>query len=145
MKMSCRIVDKEIACYTVTGGAPTSVFANSVYDANGVLIALYYTDPAGAVVDTSAGTVVAGSCPVASPDVEWEKLCDVQADGSVVEFLRRSITRFNPDGTVIDPVEVADFEVDKVTAYTITGTVGDCSTCPVSTPLGLITDLSLLG
>lgn len=141
---SCRIVEKEVACFTDAAGLPASVFANTVYDANGAVIALYYTDAAGAVVDTSVGTVSAGACPVAQPDVEYEKFCDVQADGTVVEFVRRSITRFAADGAVIDPVEVADFEVDKVTAYVVTGVVGDCGTCAVETPLGLITDLTLL-
>ncbi len=142
--MSCRKVEQEVACFTNAAGVPASVFANTVYDANGSFVALYYTDAAGAVVDTSVGTVTAGQCPVAQPDVEWEKLCDVQADGTVVEFLRRSVTSFTAAGDVIDPVQVDDFETDKVTAYTVTGTVGDCDTCPVQAPLGLITDLTLL-
>lgn len=141
---SCRSVDKTIACYTNAAGEPVSIFANAVYDANGVEIALYYTDTLGAIVDTSAGTVSAGACPVPNPDVEWEKLCDIQADGVAVEFIRRSVTRFTPAGAVIDPVEVADFETDKVTPYVVTGVVGDCATCPDDTPLGLITDLTLL-
>lgn len=141
---SCRIVDKETACFTDALGVPATVYANSVYDANGAVIAMYYTDTAGVVVDTSVGTVSAGSCAVAQPDVEWEQLCDVQTDGTVVGFIRRSITRFDAGGAVIDPVVVNDFEADKVTAYTVTGVVGDCDTCPVETPLGLITDLSLL-
>lgn len=140
----CRNEALDVACYTDAAGLPTSVFANHVYDVNGALIALYYTDTAGAVVDTSAGTVSAGACPVAQPDVEWQKLCDVQADGTVVEFMCRTVTRFAPDGSVIDPVDTANFETDKVTAYTVTGTVGDCSTCPDDTPLGLITDLAAL-
>lgn len=142
--MNCRIVEKETACFTDDAGVPSSVYANTVYDANGAVIAMYYTDTAGAVVDTSVGSVAAGACPVAQPDVEWEKLCDVQSDGTVVEFVRRSITRFDAAGDVIDPVEVADFETDKVTAYIVAGTVGDCDTCPVQAPLGLITDLTLL-
>lgn len=141
---TCRTVDKEVACFTDAAGIPASVFANSVYGADGALIALYYTDTSGAVVDTSVGTVSAGSCPVAQPDVEWEKLCDVMTDGTVVEFMRRSITRFDTSGDVIDPVEVADFETDKVTAYVVAGIVGDCSICPSEAPLGLITDLTLL-
>lgn len=141
---TCRTVDKEVACFTDAAGVPTSLFANTVYDGNGAAIALYYTDTAGVVVDTSVGTVAAGACPVAQPDVEWEKLCDVMTDGTVVEFMRRSITRFDAAGNVIDPVEVADFETDKITAYVVAGAVGDCATCPVEAPLGLITDLTLL-
>lgn len=141
---SCRSVEKVEACFTNAAGVPVSVFANGVYDANGVEIALYYTDTAGVVLDTSTGLVTAGACPVPSPDVEWEKLCDVQADGTAVEFIRRSVTRFNPNGSVIDPVEVADFETDKVTPYVVTGVVGNCNSCPDDAPLGLITDLTLL-
>lgn len=142
--MTCRIVEKETACFTDDNGVPSSVYANTVYDANGAVIAMYYTNTSGVVVDTSVGTVSAGACAVAQPDVEWEKLCDVQTDGTIVEFMRRSITRFDASGAVIDPVEVADFETNKITTYTVSGTVGDCDTCPVQAPLGLITDLTLL-
>jgi len=142
--MTCRKVEQELACFTNAAGVPASVFANSVYDGNGSFVALYYTDAAGAVVDTATGTVTAGSCPVAQPDVEWEKLCDVQTDGTVIEFFRRSITSFDASGAVIDPVQVSDFETDKVTAYVVAGVVGDCDSCPVQAPLGLITDLTLL-
>lgn len=142
---SCSKVEKALACFTDAAGVPTSIFAHTVYDADGAAIALYYTNPVdNAVIDTSVGTVTAGACPVAQPDVEWNKLCDVAADGTVTQFMCRTITRFNPDGTVIDPVQVDNFETDKVTAYTVAGTVGDCATCPDQAPIGLITDLSLL-
>lgn len=39
----------------------------------------------------------------------------------------RTVTRFNADGTVITPSEVANFEIDKVTPYVPTGTVGACN------------------
>lgn len=142
--MSCRSTEKVVSCFTDATGVPSSVFANTVYDSNGAIIALYFTDTSGVVIDTSTGTVVAGACPVAQPDVEWEQLCDVLADGTVVQFIRRSITRFDTSGDVLDPVEVSDFETDKVTAYTVVGVVGDCDTCPDQAPLGLITDLTLL-
>ena len=142
---SCSKVEKVPACFVDAAGVPQSVFAHTVYDKDGAAVALYYTNPAdNAVVDTSVGTVSSGACPVPQPDVEWCKLCDVAADGTVTEFFRRTITRFNPDGTVIDPVDVADFADDKVTAYTVAGTVGNCSTCPDQAPIGLITDLALL-
>lgn len=143
---SCSKVEKAVACFTDAAGVPSSVFAHTVYDADGATIALYYTNPAdNAVVDTSVGTVTAGACPVAQPDVEWQKLCDVQADGTAIPFMCRTITSFNPDGSVIDPVQVANFELDKVTAYTVAGDVGECNTCPDQAPIGLITDLALLG
>ena len=143
---SCSKVEKAVACFTNAEGVPSSVFAHTVYDADGAAIALYYTEPTdNSVVDTSTGSVSAGACPVALPDVEWCKLCDVAANGTVTEFYRRTVTRFAADGSVIAPVDVADFADDKVTAYVVAGTVGDCSTCPDQAALGLITDLSLLG
>lgn len=143
---SCSKVEKAVACFTNAAGVPASVFAHTVYDADGAAVALYYTDPAdNSVVDTSVGTVYAGACPVAQPDVEWQKLCDVQADGTAVPFMCRTITRFDSAGAVIDPVAVSNFALDKVTAYTVTGTPGECNTCPDQAPIGLITDLTLLG
>ena len=124
---SCSKVEKAVACFTNAAGVPASVFAHTVYDADGAAIALYYTDPTdNSVVDTSTGSVSAGACPVALPDVEWCKLCDVAANGTVTEFYRRTVTRFAADGSVIAPVDVADFADDKVTAYVVAGTVGDC-------------------
>lgn len=145
--MSCRNTEKEAACITAADGSRRSVWHYSVLDANGVSFAAYVTEADGITVIVDTGelaTLSAGACPVASPDVEWEPLCDVQPDGTVVEFIRRSITSFDAAGAVIDPVAVADFETDKVTPYTVTGVVGDCDTCATETPLGLITDLSLL-
>lgn len=140
----CRGEAKGLACFTNAAGVPSTVESNSVYDAKGVLIALYYTDATGAVVDTSVGSVSPGACPVASPDVEWQKLCDVQSDGTAIPFMCRTITSFDASGDPIDPVRVDMFELDKVTAYVPSGDVGECDTCPDVTPLGLITDLSLL-
>lgn len=141
---NCRDEALAIACYTDALGVPTNVFANHVYDSNGKLIALYYTDSAGATVDTAAGTVSAGACPVSQPDVEWLQLCDILADGTSVPFVCRTITSFNPDGTVVEPSQVDTFETDKVTPYVVAGTIGDCDTCADEVVLGLITDLSLL-
>lgn len=142
--MSCTNVETVLACFVDAGGTPKTIEFNTVYNADGSIKAAYYLDEAGAVVDTSVGTVTLGACVVASPDVEWELLCDVLSDGTVVEFFRRSITRFNADGTVIDPVEVADFEEDKITSYTVQGEVKECPACGEPVSLGLITDLSVL-
>lgn len=142
---NCRDETVSISCYTDALGVSTSVFANHIYDANGQLIALYYTDAAGVTLDTSAGTVNAGECPVAQPDVEWMQLCDILADGTVIQFVCRTITSFNSDGSVIEPSQVATFEPDKVTPYVVAGTIGDCDTCGPEASLGLITDLTVLG
>ena len=142
--MSCRDVETSPACFTDATGDQRGLVLHTVYE-SGVVIASYFTEGDGVtVVDTSTGTVAAGACPIAQPDVEWEELCDVLADGTVVPFLRRSVTRFDASGSVIDPVEVADFELDKVTAYTVAGTVRACPECTSTAPLGLITDLTLL-
>lgn len=142
---SCSKVEKAIACFTNAAGVPASVFAHTVYDKDGASIALYYTNPAdNAIIDTSVGTVTGGACPVAQPDVEWQKLCDIDADGVATPFMCRTITRFDAAGAVIAPVEVSNFELDKVTAYVPAGTVGECDVCPDQDPIGLITDLSLL-
>lgn len=143
---SCSKVEKALACFTDAAGVPSSVFAHTVYDKDGAAIALYYTDPTtNLAIDTSVGTVAAGACPVSLPDVEWQKLCDIDASGVATPFMCRTITSFNADGSVIDPVQTAFFELDKVTAYVPAGTVGECNVCPDQAPIGLISDLSLLG
>jgi len=140
--MKCKELTTALGCYDDGTGALQTVIAHYEYGTNAagntILVATRYTDIAGTPIDTSGGTVAAGACPVASPDVEWKTLCDVQADGSVVEFCRRSITSFAADGT---PTTVtADFEVDQVTAYTPTGTVGACNEdCDAATAQGLLT------
>jgi len=105
--MSCRKTEQLEACFTDAAGVPATITMNTVFNDNGSQHAVYYTDAAGEVVDTSVGTVMVGACPVAQPDVEWEQLCDVDADGVATPFLRRSVTRFDAAGAVIEPVEVA--------------------------------------
>ena len=141
---TCRHTEQTEACFTNAAGVPVSVTKNTVFNSTGSIHATYYSDAAGATIDTSVGTVVAGACQLPNPDVEWEQLCDVATDGTVTKFMCRSVTRFNPDGSVIDPVDVAMFEMDKVTPYVVAGEVGKCDTCPVEAPLGLITDTSVL-
>lgn len=124
------------------GTSNTTLVAHYEYgkDADGftILVATRYTNAAGTPVDTSAGTVTAGACALTPPDVEWEKLCDVQADGTIVEFFRRSITTF--DSTGAPTVVVTDWELDKVTAYTVAGTVTVCNEdCDPATALGTLT------
>jgi hypothetical protein len=113
-------------CYT-GGAAPVSVLIHTTYDHAGQP-AVRITDLASVVIAgaTAANTSI-GACAIAPPDVEWEPMCDVQADGSSVEFLRRSITAFNAAGT--PAVTVTDWELDKVTAYVLTGTADFCPTC----------------
>jgi surface protein len=59
-------------------------------------------------------------------DIEWSLLCDDQGDGNVTEFYRRSLIVFDNDGAVVSTT-LTDFELDKTTLYTVTGTVIACS------------------
>ncbi|MER6632314.1 hypothetical protein ABT301_29540 [Streptomyces sp. NPDC000987] len=62
-------------------------------------------------------------------DAEPVQLCDVQADGSSLPFLRH--LRYDETGT---PVSVLDTTLDGVTAYTVTGTAGTCAEPPSPDP-----------
>ncbi|MFZ1491132.1 MAG: hypothetical protein WAS51_14435 [Ilumatobacteraceae bacterium] len=116
---------------------------HNVVDKDGVVIATYYLDSAGAPVDTSGGAVVLGACSLVPPDVEWVQLCDLQADDSIVEFLRRSITTFDALGT--PTVTVTDWALDKVTAYAPTGVVVSCEDeCTPEAPAGVQTSWAAL-
>jgi len=144
MSLKCIEPELGLACFTDAAGARQTVFAHQLYDADGAPYAIYFTDAADTIIDVNVGSVAPGACPVTPPDVEWEPLCDVQPDGSVVQFIRRSITAFDASANPIDPVRVDDFLPDKVTPYVVTGTVGDCDSCVAVAPLGLITSIAPL-
>lgn len=138
--MNCKELSTALVCFN-NGTANQTLVAHYEYGLNAtggtILVSTRYTDAAGVPVDTSAGTVSAGACSVPLPDVEWEELCDVQASGVVVEFFRRSITTWDAAG--LPTVTVTDWALDKVTAYTPTGTVGACSQdCDPALPLGIL-------
>jgi hypothetical protein len=85
-----------------------------------------FTDAAGAVLALDPAEVTAGACPVPLPDIEFEKLCDVDADGKLIqEFICRTLTTFAADGT--PTTTAADFELDKVTPYAVQGTATACT------------------
>ena len=69
----------------------------------------------------------AGDCAIEKPKIDYQQLCDMQADGTIVPFIRRTTTRFDDEGEIAPPVEVADFGLDHVTAYTVTGMVSNCN------------------
>lgn len=139
----CKDFEVVPVCSTDPAGVRTTYFAHFEYgvDASGesILVATRYADAEGVVVDLSANVVSAGACPVYQPDVEFERLCDVQADGTFIEFLCRTITSFDTSGAVIDPAQVDYFELDKVTPYVPTGTVGPCPDCPPAVAQGVLT------
>lgn len=141
MSKLCTQLSTAEVCYN-DGAVNQTLIAHYEYGVNAddqtILVATRYTEADGTPVDTSGGTVTAGACALIPPDVEFEKLCDVQADGSIVEFFRRSITTFDSVGT--PTVTVTDWELDKVTAYTATGTVTTCNEdCDPATAQGVVT------
>lgn len=140
--MNCKDLEVVLVCYN-NGTTNQTLVAHYEYGkntaGNTILVSTRYTNAAGVPVDTTGGTVTAGACALTPPDVEFEKLCDVNTTtGVVTEFFRRSITTFDSVGTAT--VTVTDWELDKVTAYTPTGTVGACSQdCDPATSLGVLT------
>lgn len=68
----------------------------------------------------------AASVSTAGPIVEITQLCDVQADGTTVGFLR-AIT-YNPGGGVT----TTDTGLDGVTPYVVAGTVAVCEPDPAA-------------
>ncbi len=127
MAIKCKELSTALVCFN-NGTSNETLVAHYEYGANAtggtILVSTRYTNAAGVPVDTSAGTVTAGACALTPPDVEFEKLCDVNA-GVATEFFRRSITTFSSTG--VPTVTVTDWELDKLTAYVTTGTVGVCN------------------
>lgn len=134
------------ACFTAADGTRTTLVFHEICGKDGTPVAWGYTsiDDPETFVDTTGGTITAGACPIPSPDVEWEKLCDVQADGTSVSFYCQVITSFDGSGLPITPSAVANYELDKVTPYVITGTVTDCGDCPEIESIGLLTSWDTL-
>lgn len=141
--MLCKDFNCAEVCATDADGVRTTLIAHYEYgqDANGVavLTATRYADAAGVPVDTAAMKVSAGACPIISPDVEWQKLCDVDADDVSTEFMCQVITSFDAAGKAIVPPVTAYYELDKVTPYVPAGTVGPCPDCPPAEALGVLT------
>lgn len=151
-------------CYNNGAYSETlTAFYDIRMDANGapIMYAVRFARADGTLVDTTDGTISAGACCCAggtgggdssgatvipttqtpSPDVEWSVLCDFdEATGEAVQFFRRAITYFNSDGS--PNVDVSDWALDKITAYTPTGEVGICSpqeVCSPATQEGVVT------
>ena len=141
--MLCKELSTALVCATDAAGVRTTAVAHYEYglDAAGavILVATRYTDAAGVVLDLAASAVTAGACPVAQPDVEYERLCDVQPDGTFTEFLCRTVVSFDSAGAPVDPVLVDYFELDKVTEYVPTGEVGPCPECLPAEAIGVAT------
>lgn len=125
---TCKDSSTVLGCYTAAGASPVSVVIHFTYDYAGQP-GVHITDASGAVIAgaTLANTTL-GACPVAPPTIGWDDLCDTQANGTAVQFSRRTITTFNAAGIPTDTV--TDFKLDHVTPYVVTGTVGMCPVCP---------------
>lgn len=136
-----------IVCYTDAGGIKTTLLEHVIYE-NGVAIGQVFTSASDTEtpIDTSTGTISAGACPVFTPDVEWEQRCDdTLNDGSVVvPFMCQVVTSFDANGVVVAPSVTTNYALDKVTPYTVLGTVLDECPCVPKGSLGTITDWTAL-
>ena len=133
----CLEMSTQLVCYN-DGTVNKTLIAHFTYGTNAtgdkILSKVRYTDEAGVVIDTSSGTVTAGACAVTPPDVEAVVTCDVQADGTVIEFIRQSITTFDSVGAPATTVK--NWELDYSAEYVPTGTVGACNQdCDPVTPI----------
>ena len=142
--MKCTSISTESVCFDDGAGNRQSLVAHYEYGLNAagdtILVATRYTEADGStVVDTSAGTVTVGSCSVASPDIEFVKLCDLNvATGVATEFYRKVTVTFDASGT--GTVTTADVALDMTTAYVVAGTVRDCNQdCDAVTAQGVLT------
>lgn len=140
--MDCKELTAVPGCLSVAGVPNRSVTIHYEYGVSitglATLVATRYTEADGTPIALAAGeTVSPGACAVSAPDIEWEKMCDVQPDGSVVEFYHRIVTVF--DAAAVPTSVVTDLQMDKVTAYVVTGTVAVCDQeCDVIAPVGLV-------
>lgn len=137
MSNACRNIAQVLVCFA-NGAARQTLIQHSVTDVTGAVIATVYIDQTGAPVNTAAGTVTLGACAITPPDVEFNEMCDLQADGSIIEFVRRTVTTFDAVGT--PTTTSADFALDNVTPYVVAGTVVSCADeCKPEAPLGVLT------
>lgn len=127
-------IDTEVVAMC-DGGVP--FLRRFSYHPGGVLAGFTDTTADGATAYVLVGTPTPGDCQVAPPDVELVTMCDVQANGTVVEFIRRTVTTF--DTANVPTTTRSDLTADLTTAYVATGTVGICSqACDPVTPVGLV-------
>lgn len=113
----CYDTTNEISCFVAADGSCSNVFVSHKYDNESSAPSIIYSDAAGAVVDTSTGTVFPGACPV--PQVLLKDLCELLADGTEVPFCRQIVTKPNPDGTVTATPVVTDYLPDFSATYSV--------------------------
>lgn len=142
MAKVCSEIEAIVGCKTDAAGVKTSVAIHYEYrvsaTGNRTLHATRYTDAAGVALTLAAGESVSpGACAVASPDVEFQVLCDVSAAGVTTKFVRRTVTTFDALGA--PTTVVANLGLDYQTVYVPSGTVGNCDECDASTAVGVLT------
>ena len=141
--MKCTSIATASVCFDDGAGNRQSLIAHYEYGLNAagatILVATRFTEADGVtVVDTSTGTVTVGACAVASPDIEFVKLCDVSATGVATEFYRKITVTFDAAG--VPTTTTADLALDMVTPYVVAGTVGECNQdCDAKVAAGVLT------
>lgn len=141
----CISIAPVVVCFTAADGTRTSLLEHVLYE-NSVAIGQVFTSPTDTEtpIDVSTGTITAGACPIFSPDIELDDFCDALTDGSMIPFLRQTVTYFDPNGLVIAPMIITDYELDGITPYTVVGTVQDDCGCEPKGSLGTVTDWTVL-
>ena len=118
-------VEGTLVCDVNAAGDVVGVaLVEAVYDATGARIATRFVDPATGLTYVPQGTLQAcreGCCP------EPVVLCDVQTDGSAVQFIRSFI------GDEAGNLDVKDTLLDG-SVYAPTGVVSDCQPYTNCTP-----------
>lgn len=140
----CKHFTEVLACFTAADGTKQTVtkvteFGKDSADGKIKPLAVRFMGEGETSIDTSNGTVTLGACPVAPPDIEFEKMCDVQTDGTVIEYYHKIVTTFDENNQATSVV--TDVEIDKNTVYTPTGTVGTCNQdCDAEAKQGVVND-----
>lgn len=130
-------------CLTTAAGVATTVNIHYEYRdnaaGNAVLHATRYTNAAGVpVVPAGTDVITAGACAISPPDVEFEILCDKLTDGTIIDFVRRTVTTFSATGA--PTTVIANFGMDYLTPYTLQGGAVACNQdCDAVAPVGLVT------
>lgn len=115
------LIVSDIVCATV-GGIMANVVREVLFDADGAQLEVAFISADGARVTPDSW--VPGECRTQISDVV---LCDQQADGSTVSFLRKYVQVWSA-ATGGQVLHLRDFTMGSPTStYTVTGTVVNCA------------------
>ena len=132
-------------CAVDADGVKQSLLEHVVYE-NGVAIGQVFTtaDDTETPIDVAGLTISPGACQIPQPNITFDRLCDVQADGSSIPFFCERTVNYGPDCLPLPPTTIF-YELDKVTVYVPTGESQlECPDCIPVGSLGTITDWSVL-